>query len=442
MKRASLQRRLGLGLALALGLTWLVSMLCAGLLIRHELDEAYDSALQETAQRLLPLAAIDIVGRDAVADPRTVSSLARHEELLTYLVRDPAGRVLLRSHDADPSVFPSRPRAGFHDTATHRVYGESAVSGSMLIEVAEPLEHRREAAMEATRALLLPLIALGPLTLLGAGVLVWFSLRPVLRLGGEIEARGAGNLSPVEAAGLPRELASIAEAINRLLDRLRRMLEAERNFTANSAHELRTPLAAALAQTQRLVAEAPDGELRRRARQIEASLGHLSRMSEKLLQLARAEGGGLLAEAPQTLAPVLAHVVEDFNRTSQGRGRLRLDVPVQETHRSHMDPDVFAILMRNLIENALKHAPDGGPVQVSMSGDGVIRVVNAGPVVDAETLARIRRRFERGPTAANGAGLGLAIADLITTSGGGALELRSPATGADDGFEAVVRLHA
>lgn len=440
MRRASLERRLGLGLALALALTWLAATLCAGLVIRHELDEAFDSALQETAQRLLPLAVLDIQERDALADPRRVSGFAHHEEFLTYVVRDPSGSVLLQSHDADLDSFPKRPHAGFRDTATHRIYGERAVSGAMLIEVAEPLEHRREAATEAAVALLLPLTVLIPLGLLGVWGLVRLSLRPVRNLGGEIELRGAGNLSPVGTADLPRELAGIAEAINRLMERLRRMLETERNFTASAAHELRTPLAAALAQTQRLVAEAPKGDMRRRARQIEAALGRLAGLSEKLLQLARAEGGGLLAQEPQALAPVLEHLVADLRRAPNAADRLQLTLPDQEGHGSYMDPDAFAILARNLIENALKHGPPSGPVRVSLSEDGVLRVVNGGPVVAAETLARIRRRFERGTTEASGAGLGLAIADLIADSAGAALDLRSPASGDVDGFEAVVRL--
>lgn len=439
-RAASLQRRLGLWLAVALALTWLIATVCAGVVIRHELDEAYNSALQETAQRLLPLAVADLVEREAERGPRRVPGMAEHDEFLTYLVRDRSGAVLMHSHDADLEDFPARPRPGFRDTATHRIYGERAVSGTMIIEVAEPLEHRREATLDATFALLTPLSLLLPLVVLGTWALVRFSLRPVVDLGREIEARGAGNLGPVRAEGLPRELGVIAEALNRLLDRLRRTLEAERNFASNSAHELRTPLAAALAQTQRLVAEAPEGELKRRAQQVEASLARLSRLSEKLLQLARAEGGGLLSQAPQRLAPPLEHLVDDLRRTPGAGDRLQLALPEEETHGAHIDPDAFAILMRNLIENALKHGDVDRSVRVAMSADGVVRVANAGGVVDPQTLARIGERFERGATRAPGVGLGLAIARRIAEGAGGSLELRSPAAGADDGFEAIVRL--
>lgn len=116
----------------------------------------------------------------------------------------------------------------------------------------------------------------------------------------------------------------MADAVNHLLERLRKALEAERSFTANSAHELRTPLAATLAQIQRLRREAPEGPLRVRAAKIEHALRELARLSEKLMQLAKAEGGGLLSEAPQDLIPLLAHGVDEWNRSSGQRIRLQL----------------------------------------------------------------------------------------------------------------------
>lgn len=438
-RAGSLQRRLGVGLALGVTVLWLVAMAAAGYVVRHELDEAFDSALQETAQRLLPLAVEDILEREDRVEGRRVTALGKHDEFLTYVVRDRAGRVLLQSHDADPAHFPMPPTVGFRDTATHRLYGEAAVSGTVVLEVAEPLVHRREAAFEASVALFLPLLFLVPVSLLGVWWFVRRSMRPVLAFAAEIESRGDGDLSPVAAAALPTEIGPIADAVNRLMDRLRRALAAERSFTANSAHELRTPIAATLAQTQRLIAEAPDGPARERARQIEASLHRLARLAEKLLQLAKAEGGGLLSETPGDLAPVLAHVVDEFRRGPDAGARLRFAGAPAGALVSRLDPDAFAISMRNLIENALIHGRADAPVEIAASV-GVVRVANAGPVVGADVLARLKGRFERGATGARGAGLGLAIAEAIASGAGGRLDLLSPATGKDDGFEAVLHL--
>ena len=105
-----------------------------------------------------------------------------------------------------------------------------------------------------------------------------------------------------------------------------------------------------------------------------------------------------------------------------------------------MDPDAFAILVRNLIENALNHGDSLAMVQIIAGDGGPVRVINAGPLVAPETMARLKGRFERGLTGAKGAGLGLAIAEAIAVDAGAILDLLSPATDRMDGFEAVLHL--
>lgn len=436
----SLRRRLGLGIAGGVVVAWLGGMIVAGLAIRHELDEAFDSALQETAQRLLSLAATTLLDSQADARARQIPALKPHDEYLTYLVRDRDGNVLMQSHDAELRNFPARPKGGFTTTHSHRIYGEAAVSGTLFIEVAEPLKHRLEATLESTLSLAAPLALFLPLLAVGVWWVVHVSVRPLVDFRGEIEARGEGDLSPVSGAGLPDEVRPIADAVTRLLGRLKNSLEAERTFTSNSAHELRTPIAGALAQTQRLLATPLTDETAVKVRQIEAALHRLARISEKLMQLARAEGGGLLAEAPADLRPIFDAVVDEFRRDAIDGGRLRTGEAASAYLVSRIDPDAFGILLRNLIENALKHSPAGSPVSVSITGDGVVRVVNEGPIVPAERLARLTQRFERGGAENDGSGLGLAIAKAIADGASSSLELRSPASGGNSGFEAVIRL--
>jgi two-component system OmpR family sensor kinase len=392
--------------------------------------------MEETAQRLLPLAVLDILNREDTTTPQRVASLKTQQAGFTYLVRDSEGRVLLQSFGADLAVFGSQPIEGFMTTATHRVYGASALRKTLFLEIAEPLAHRREVALETVIALILPLLFLIPVSLLGIWLLVRFSLRSVLSYGRAIEARGVGDLSPIVAEKLPMEINPIAHAVNRLMERLRLALESEKRFTANSAHELRTPLATALAQVQRLRHEAPEGPLQRRATEIETSLRELSRLSEKLMQLAKAEGGGLLSEVPQDLAVLLAHVVQDLRRAASVPIEL---TPPTEPVLSMIDPDAFAILVRNLLENALKHGAHGCPVDVSLSKDGLLKVINAGSVVSPADLALLTRRFARGASLAEGFGLGLAITSAIAHGVGAELTLASPASGRTDGFEASVQ---
>ena len=433
---SSLQKRLGLGLTLGTTLLWLAATVGAWLVVRHELNEAFDSALEETAQRILPLAVLEISNRENPRETQHVATLKMHNEYLTYLVRDAKGEILMQSHDANPKIFNKQPAEGFSTTKKYRLYGASALRETVFIEIAEPLKHRREAAREALLALLLPLLALIPISLFGTWMFVRISLRSVLAYRRAVEARGVGDLSPINMARLPAEIAPMAEAVNHLLERLRKALEAERSFTANSAHELRTPLAATLAQTQRLRHEAPEGPLRLRAAKIENSLRELTRLSEKLMQLAKAEGGGLLSETPQDLIPLLAHVVDEWNHNSGHR--IELHLPTQPSVYSTIDPDAFAILLRNLIENALKYGAADQPVEVSLTDQALLRVVNGGPPVPEPVLQRLTERFVRGNSETSGSGLGLAIAKTIVQGVNANIRLVSPATGRTDGFEVCV----
>lgn len=435
--RTSLQRRLGISLTLGATLLWLLGVTASGLVAQHEMNEVFDSALEETAQRILPLAVTDILNRDITTGSQRAPALKEHDEYLTYLVRDEQGNLLLQSHDADPRVFAPLPREGFSTTPTHRLYGASAVSNTLYLEVAEPLAHRREAALEAGVALLLPLILLIPISLLGVWWIVRLSLRPVADFQQAIESRGAGDLSPVAGDRLPSEFEPVAVAVNRLLARLHRALESERSFTANSAHELRTPLATALAKVQRLKTQVHSEQLQNQVADIEQALRSLAELSGKLLELAKAEGGGVISQSPHDLVPILGMIVSDFQR--QAAGRISLSLPARAVN-SYLDPDAFAILLRNLIENALKHGADNQPVEVSMTDAGTLRVSNSGDIVPAQQLALLRNRFARATSAAPGSGLGLAIADAISTGAGIALQLRSPASGRQDGFEAQLNV--
>jgi len=433
----SLKRNLGIGLTLGISILWLLSAIASGLVVQKEMKEAFDKALKRSTQHILPLITADIQRRALGVNNSHIPVLQNNDKYLRYRVLDRHGHILLRSKDADPQLFNRSPLLGFSDTATHRVYTTTALNHRVFIEVAESLAYRDEDLKEAIVALLFPLLILAPISFLGILLIIRLSLRKVTDFQHAIEKRGAGDLSPVGTYRLPAEFSPIAIAVNRLLERLRRTLDAERSFTANSAHELRTPLATALAKVQRVKAVIDDVQLKQQISDVEASLHSLSKQSEKLLELAKAEGGGALSEQPHDLIPILAMIAGDFSR--QTPDRLHLTLPNRAVS-SHLDPDAFAILVRNLIENALKHGQADQPIEVSLSHDGTLRVVNDGHLVPPQDMARLRNRFVRSNTTATGSGLGLAIVDAIATGAGISLHLRSPATGRKQGFEAELNV--
>jgi two-component system OmpR family sensor kinase len=417
---------------------WIVAAWTTAVILRNEMDEVFDAALQETAQRLLPLAVVDIVGREEEGVTQRLAVIREHEELFTYIVRDDAGRILLQSHAADLADFPPWDGTGFRQTATHRLFGEEALQGTIRITVAEPLDHRAAVAREVRMGLGLPLLVLIPLTLLAVALAMRASLAPILRFRERLAARTARDLSPVPAGDIPSELAPVADTLNGLLARLQAAFEAERSFAANAAHELRTPLAGAIAQVQRLRSETADARALARAAEIEATLKRLTRFSERLMQLARAEGARLRVDTPSDLRGIVRVVVEDIARQAPP-GRITVSLPKQAV-MSDLDPDALGILVRNLVENALRHGSDTEPVDVALDADGTFRVANAGPVVPPELLSRLTQRFERAGTTMDGIGLGLAIVGAIAERIGSQLVIASPRPRASDGFEARVML--
>ena len=218
----------------------------------------------------------------------------------------------------------------------------------------------------------------------------------------------------------------------------RSAFDAERSLAANTAHELRTPLAGAIAQAQRIRKETAEPQTAQRASDIVAALKRLTARSERLMQLARAEGGRLKLDADSDLRDAVSVVVHDMNRTGQ-QERIVLSLPDTPV-LSPIDPDTVGILCRNLIDNALQHGGKDSPVEVSLSASGELSVANGGPLVSPERLELLTRRFERNGSIGQGSGIGLSIVATIAERIGHRLQISSPRAGADDGFEARINL--
>lgn len=228
----------------------------------------------------------------------------------------------------------------------------------------------------------------------------------------EIGWRGGANLTGIEDPGLPAELAPIRGDVNLLIARLRQALEAERSFTANAAHELRTPVATRFAQAQRLFDRLPPEDPgHRNALLMVEGLRRLSQRLEKLLRMARPEAAVAMRLEPVDLLAPLHLIIEEYASRPEVARRLRLDDGGLASVMVASDLDALAIAIGNLVENALVHGSADEPVTVIVTPDRSIRVVNGGAPVSPEELARLPERFRsRG---VRGAGLGLSIVSAI-----------------------------
>jgi two-component system, OmpR family, sensor kinase len=432
----SITARLIVGLTLGTTILWCGAAAYSTYVSRHELNEAFDRALEEAARRILPLAADDVLGHETDDGHAIQHFIEGSREYFSYQLRDSNGRIVLRAHDAPLEPFNGTPDPGFATRGRYRLFTNTDETTGLTITVAETTRGRQDAIFGAAKAMLWPLVLLIPLNILIIWLAVRDAMRPVLRLSRDIAVRGASNLAPLDMSDQPGELRPIAEAIAKLMERLRAALDAERAFAANSAHELRTPIAGALAQTQRLIAQTSDPKDRRRARELEGALKRLSALAEKLMQISRVDAGLSSGEREVDLIPALDLVVADCAHALDEPSRIRYVKPPGATLIARMDMDAFAIAVRNLIDNAVNHGALDGQVDVRVEPGGIVRIINEGPVVPSEALAKLKERFIRGQSRSAGSGLGLAIVETIVAQTGGALELFSPASERSEGFEA------
>lgn len=419
----SLRRRLlmtVMGVSISL---WLVSL---GIVIGvawFATSEVYDDALEEGARLVLQLGTANGQGRDA-EELRSSRGEALKLRLVYQLVA-PDGRVVLRGDDAPqtPFVPPDSDRRK-DDSTTVMADGElwrvhlRRGDGGVIAQVAQPMDERLELLEDMAENLAWPALALLAVLGLLSWVLIRRLLRPLEDTAQRIALKSPQDLSAVDPQGLPRELQPIVDALNALLARLGQALESERRFTADAAHELRTPLAALRMRVQLVERErqVPDAHLR----QLRADVDRCTTLVESLLALTRLE--------PQA-QPLMREAV-DLNDLLD---TLEVDMPPEARLQRALEvgcvqaaPALLASALRNLIANAVHYGPAGVTVQVASSvlpGGGVrIAVRDDGPGVPPAERARLGERFFRVlGTGRPGNGLGLSIVARIAALHGAPL---------------------
>lgn len=372
----SLGRRLAGRILVATGLAW-VLVLAAGLAVMwHEMREVADKALTAEASHV----AIWLAGD---GEPPEAGG--------TATVRMRVGRP-----GAAPTEAPWPPlaRDGAQEIDGWSVVRVTAPSG-LWVEIGQEVALRRREFWEAARVWLIMTVPLLGLLLLVSVRTVRSALGPVATFAAAMDARRASDLSPLPDAGLPEELRPIPRALARYLSRIEALLGAERDFSANAAHELRTPLSVAAAQAQLLV-EGRGGP--KAAEAVRAAVGRLATTVDRLLELARAEAGtGRIGDRCDVLRVLRLLAAE------APPGRVRLDDADREALDVAADADAAELVFGNLLRNAVQHGT--GPVRVTVGEGPSVEIAN--PVGPGAAFRP--GRFARRPGSA-GSGLGLAIA--------------------------------
>jgi two-component system sensor histidine kinase QseC len=282
--------------------------------------------------------------------------------------------------------------------------------------VAERIDARERIVRTALWGTLWPLALALPLLALLAWWAIRHGLAPLRALGRQLAARAPNALDPLERRDATPELAPLIEALNGLFARIEAMVQAERRFTADAAHELRTPIAAIRAQAQVALTESAEAPRRHALAATIEGCDRATRLVEQLLTLSRLEAGAAVAMQSVDLAALARQVVGELAPRALSKEQdLGLDAATACVVSG--DPTLLAVLLRNLIDNALRYSPRGARVDVALqanAGRVTLTVEDSGPGLDAGQADRLGQRFQRGlGHHESGSGLGWSIVQRI-----------------------------
>jgi two-component system OmpR family sensor kinase len=330
----------------------------------------------------------------------------------------PEGVEVFRS--AGPPM-PERALLGFSDITvqgTHwRVYALQTPEHT--VQVAQDRDAREARARALALRAALPIVLLAPLLMFAVWWLITRSLAPVERMRQQVAGRPADDLSALPEAGLPEEVLPLVHELNLLFGRVRLAFEAQRHFVADAAHELRSPLAALKLQAQALHRAADEAQREAALQRLEAGIERTIRLVSQMLALARVESQPAAAAQPVGLQQLARDAVAQVLPDARARG-IDLGLETDTDAQVSGQPEALHILLRNLLENAVKYTPSGGRVDISIGAQPPTLVVeDSGPGIPEAERERVFDRFYRTADAqAAGSGLGLAIVRTIAQQHG------------------------
>lgn len=421
----SLRRRL-LGLLLGgVAAAWLVTMVFSYIDAHHQVDKLFDAQLAQAAQTLLALASHD--EGDDIDDLGDAGH--KNQRRLRFQIWRADGKLLMRSKNAPKTALTATD--GFSETRDRkdrwRHYSQWNDDHSLQVQVSENHHIRDELIAHIAWRLLFPALFGLPLI----GLWVWVATRQGLSsldgIARQIASRAPQQLQPLTPAAAPEEIRTMLEALNGLFQRVETALETERRFTADAAHELRTPLAALQAQVQVALRARDSSERDRSLAQLQSGLTRASHLVDQMLQLARLDPeSGLPDPQPVDLAVLAEAVCADLGQQILDKD---LDFALAAAPGCIVtgQAEWLRVLIRNLIDNAIRYTPTGGSLRVQVAvanGQSRLSVSDSGPGIPAGDREAVLRRFHRlnrgeHPT---GSGLGLAIVARIAELHGADLE--------------------
>ena len=427
-----MQLRLLAYLSAGVALVWLAAAAWTWVDARHELDELLDSHLAQAAALLV----VQQSHVDTDENEEEAPVLHKYAPRVAFQVFH-EGALVARSGNAGQTPM-SRETRGF-DTVTlgngdrWRVFATRGRKRDIQVYVGEQLDSRDGILRAVLRGMLLPSMLALPLL----AALMWWAVRkamaPLDALGHSLRSRAPDSTVPLPRDSLPTEMRPMVDELNALLRRIEGMVASERRFTADAAHELRTPIAAIRTQAQVAMGAVDDADERRHALQNTlAGCDRAARLVDQLLTLARLDAPASTAASGRTDLRALARsVAADMAPQALARGQ-DLELQAPQPCPVAIDEVLPRVLLRNLLDNASRYAGDGARIAVSVAvvrGWVELTVQDSGPGLSPAEMARLGERFFRVlGTAQTGSGLGWSIVRRIAQATGAQVEVTHSAS--------------
>lgn len=425
----SLRRRLLVILCGSVVAAWLATAFFSYLDTKRQIDQMLDTSLTQSADLLLVL--LDQLPPSELSGTSPIELGAGKQQMIAYRVWADDGSLEIMSPGM-PTFSPDTRQQGFSDRVSKneqwRAYGIRSEEG-FFVEVAQRQEFRATFAENVATHILHPVWIAVPLL----SILIWLSVRwgliPLQTAAENVENRSANNLEPLNPQEAPLEIRPLLNALNKLFARIGALLDRERQFTADAAHELRIPLAAIKTHAQ-VARQARDaGERKQALESVVQGTDRAIRLVEQLLVLARLDHQSLSAtQEPVNLTEVVVKGVIDETPKATAK---QVDLGISEGADNKAiitgNFDLLNILIRNLLDNAVRYTPEGGKVNASVRQQGgrvFLQITDSGPGISPERRQRVFDRFYRiEGSAEQGCGLGLSIVSRIAEIYGASINL-------------------
>ncbi|MEK2483575.1 quorum sensing histidine kinase QseC [Providencia stuartii] len=424
MKTFSLRLKLTLMLLLLALMTWGVVSLLAWHQTYKTINELFDTQQMVFAKRLSVLPS-DLDFND-VSLAKTKKILRKNrgnqdDDALAFAIFTPQGEMVLNDGDNGRKIPFNFSREGFtegkikgSDDEWRFVWLRSS-EGQYIIVVGQEWEYRQDMAMEIMVAQFLPWLIALPIMLILFLWLLTRALRPLHQVTTQLYQRRPDELSSVHVERLPSEVKPMLDALNSLFTRIQAMFARERQFTSDAAHELRSPLAALKVQAEVVQIAGHDPTIREHAvANLSEGIDRATRLVDQLLTLSRLESLSQLDDVEQlSWLALIESALQDILLEAKAAQTTMDVVVVNEPPLLTGQRLLLAILLRNLLHNAIRYGKAGGKVDIVLNKDH-LTIHDDGQGVTQDVLKRLGERFYRPPgQEKTGSGLGLSIAKQI-----------------------------